>query len=80
MDDDGPVASGRWYRLLAAVSVFGCVALIVIGMQPPNDKAAWIVGAVFAAMALIWFGGAKSRFAGPPEVLLSSSSVPPSRR
>jgi hypothetical protein len=43
-------------------------------MQPPNEKAAWIVGGVLVLMALIWFGGAKTRFAGPPEALLLSSS------
>jgi len=77
----GPWNLGRWYRPLAAVSVVGCVALIVIGMQPPNEKTAWIVGGVLLVMALIWFGGARSRFAGPPAVLLLSSSTPlPSRR
>jgi hypothetical protein len=56
------------------VSVLGCGALIFIGMQPPNQKAAWIVGGVLLVLALIWFGGARGRFAGPPEVLLLSSS------
>src|SRR5207245_1932398 len=37
----GPWHLGRWYRPLAAVSVLGCVALILIGMQPPNEKTAW---------------------------------------
>jgi amino acid transporter len=73
----GPWNLGRWYRPLAAVSVLGCVALIFIGMQPPNEKAAWIVGGVLLVMALIWFGGARSRFAGPPEVLMLSSAAPP---
>jgi len=66
----GPWQLGRWYRPLAAVSVLGCVALIVIGMQPPNEKSAWIVGGVLLAMAVIWFGGARRRFAGPPEAMM----------
>ena len=66
----GPWHLGRWYRPLAAVSVLGCVALIVIGMQPPNEKTAWIVGGVLLALAIIWLGGARTRFAGPPEALL----------
>ena len=37
----GPWHLGRWYRPLAVVSVLGCGVLIVIGVQPPNDKAAW---------------------------------------
>jgi amino acid transporter len=77
----GPWNLGAWYRPLAAVAVVGCVALIFIGMQPPNEKAAWIVGGALLLMALIWFGGARRRFAGPPEVLLlSSSSSRPSTR
>src|SRR5438445_7605980 len=39
----GPWTLGRWYRPLALVSVIFCAALIVIGVQPPNDKALWIV-------------------------------------
>jgi amino acid transporter len=60
----GPWHLGRWYRPLAVVSVLGCVALLVIGMQPPNEKAAWIVGGALLLLALVWFGGAKDRFGG----------------
>ena len=66
----GPWHLGPWYRPLAAASVLGCVALIVIGMQPPNEKTAWIVGGTLLGLALIWFGGARSRFAGPPEAMM----------
>ena len=40
----GPWNLGRWYRPLAVLSVAGCAALIVIGMQPPNERSAWVVG------------------------------------
>jgi len=70
----GPWNLGAWYRPLAVVSVLGCVALIVIGMQPPNEKTAWIVGGVLLVMAIIWFAGARSRFAGPPEVMMRKAS------
>jgi amino acid transporter len=72
----GPWQLGLWYRPLAVVSVLGCVALLVIGMQPPNEKAAWILGGALLLLALVWFGGAKDRFGGPPEALLLSSSLP----
>ena len=32
----GPWNLGRWYRPLAILSVFGCIALIGVGVQPPN--------------------------------------------
>ena len=37
---------------LAIVSVLGCCGLIVIGVQPPNDKAAYVVGGL--AVVLLW--------------------------
>lgn len=71
----GPWDLGRWYRPLAAISVLGCLALIVIGVQPPNQKTAWIVGGTLVVLALLWFGGARRRFAGPPEALLARASI-----
>jgi amino acid transporter len=70
----GPWDLGRWYRPLAALSVLGCVALIVIGVQPPNEKTGWIVGGALLVLALVWFGRARRRFAGPPEALLARAS------
>lgn len=63
----GPWDLGPWYRPLAVVCVVGCAALIVIGMQPPNEKAAWVVGATLGVLTLAWFGWERRRFPGPPE-------------
>src|SRR5207247_5076505 len=52
----GPWNIGRWYRPLAALSVLGCLFLIVIGMQPPYEQAVWIVGGAFALLTLAWLG------------------------
>ena len=77
----GPWDLGRWYRPFAAVSVVGCVALIAIGVQPPNEKTGWIVGGTLLVLAAAWFGRARRRFAGPPEALLAGASAePPSAR
>jgi amino acid transporter len=67
----GPWQIGRWYRPLAALSVLGCLALIVIGMQPPNEQAVWIVGGAFGLLTLAWFGFVRRRFQGPPAAVLS---------
>jgi hypothetical protein len=48
------------------VSVAGCAALVVIGMQPPNDKALYVVGGMAAALAVMWFAVARRTFPGPP--------------
>jgi hypothetical protein len=62
----GPWDLGRWYRPLAVLGVAGCAGLIAIGMQPPNERSTWVVGAFAIALAAAWFGGARRRFPGPP--------------
>jgi amino acid transporter len=62
----GPWSLGRWYRPMAVVAVLFCGLLVVVGVQPPNDKALWIVAVATAALAAAWFGWEKRRFAGPP--------------
>ncbi len=58
---------GRWYRPLAAFSVVGCLALIAIGMQPPNERALYVVGGMVVVLAVAWFGLERRRFPGPPQ-------------
>lgn len=67
----GPWQLGRAYRPLAAVAVLGCVGLIALGMHPPNERAAWVIGALALGLAALWWGGARRRFPGPPTGLLS---------
>ena len=62
----GPWDLGRGYRPLAVLSVAGCAGLIAIGMQPPNEQSAWVVGAFAVVLAAAWFGGVRHRFPGPP--------------
>lgn len=64
----GPWQIGGLYRPLAVVSVLGCVFLIVIGMQPPNEQAVKIVGGAVAMLLLVWFGLERRRFKGPPQI------------
>lgn len=64
----GPWHLGAWYRPLALVSGAGCVFLIVIGMQPPNQQAVWIVGGAVAVLLAVWFGLERRRFKGPPKL------------
>jgi amino acid transporter len=66
----GPWNLGRWYRPLAFLSVIGCLGLIVIGMQPPNERAVWVVSALSLLLAAGWFGIARHQFPGPPRTAL----------
>ncbi|HJZ56499.1 MAG TPA: amino acid permease [Gemmataceae bacterium] len=67
----GPWTLGRWYRPLAVVSVLGCFGLIVIGVQPPNEKAGYVVAALSAVLAVVWFARARHTFPGPPHGVLT---------
>jgi amino acid transporter len=60
--DTPPWNVGRFFLPLAAVGMLWCVALIVIGMQPPSDIAAPIVGATTLVLLALWFGYLRSRF------------------
>ena len=62
----GPWTLGRWYRPLAVICVLGCLFFVVIGVQPPNEKALWITLGSMALTAVFWFGFEHYRFAGPP--------------
>jgi hypothetical protein len=70
----GPWDLGSWYRPLSFLSTAGCVCLIVIGMQPPNEKSIWVVGGCALALAVLWFAVARHRFPGPPLAKLRSST------
>jgi hypothetical protein len=62
----GPWHVGPWFRPLVVVSVMGCGALVIIGMQPPNEKAAYVVGSMVAILAATWLIVARRSFRGPP--------------
>lgn len=62
----GPWHLGCWYKPLAVISVLGCLGLIVIGMQPPNEQAMYAVAGFLALLAVVWFGLARQYFPGPP--------------
>jgi len=66
----GPWSLGRWYRVLAVICLVGCVFLLVIGVQPPNEKALWIVLGSFGLTGAIWFGIMRHHFEGPPKGVL----------
>jgi amino acid transporter len=64
----GPWQLGRWFRPLAVVSLLTCLGLIVIGMQPPNEKALPVVAGTAGGLAVLWFVFARRTFPGPPAV------------
>lgn len=71
----GPWQLGRLYRPLAVVSALGCVFLIVIGMQPPNEQAVKIVGGAVVLLLAVWFGLERRRFKGPPRAATIAEEI-----
>jgi amino acid transporter len=69
----GPWDLGVWYRPLAIVSTLGCAALIVIGMQPPNQKSIWVVAGCGLVLAIAWFTLEHRRFPSLPRTRLDST-------
>jgi len=67
----GPWTLGVWFRPLAVVSVAACVGLIVVGVQPPNDQAAYVVLGMVALLTAGWYGRARRTFPGPPRGVLA---------
>lgn len=64
----GPFHIGGLFRLTSALCALGCLLLIAIGIQPPNDKALWIVLSTFVLAGVTWFGFERRRFRGPPGI------------
>lgn len=65
----GPWDLGPWFRPLAVVSLLGCLALLVIAVQPPNALAQTVVAVAAVGLVVAWFAYARRRFPGPPASL-----------
>lgn len=61
----GPWNLGRWFAPLAVVCIGWCGVLVVVGVQPPNDRALWILLGLIVVLAIFWFAQRRT-FAGPP--------------
>jgi amino acid transporter len=70
----GPWNLGAAYQPLAFISVAGCLFLLVLGVQPPNQQALPILAGTLVLMGALWFTIEKRRFKGPPVDLGSSGS------
>lgn len=66
----GPWHVGRCYRPMALLSVLGCCLLLIIGVQPPNDLAVWIVGGCVWVLIVLWWTHMRRHFPGPPSAIL----------
>jgi amino acid transporter len=64
------------YRALSVISIFACGLILLVGVQPPNEKNLWIIAGALALAALVWFGYERSHFRGPPPGVLEHARAP----
>lgn len=62
----GPFNLGGLSKVIALLAIIGCLILIYVGVQPPNEKVGWLVLAMAAVGLVLWFTFERSRFQGPP--------------
>ena len=62
----GPFDLGGASKLVAFLAVIGCIVLVVVGVQPPNEKVGYLLFWGIVALIVIWYVVEKKRFAGPP--------------
>ncbi len=65
----GPFDLGGSSKLIAVLAVIGGGFLVIVGIQPPNEKVLYVTIAMLAVMAVFWFVfGESKRFKGPPAI------------
>jgi amino acid transporter len=62
----GPFNLGGLSKPIALFAVIGCLILIAVGVQPPNEKVGYLIVAMIVAGVVIWYAIEKRRFGGPP--------------
>jgi amino acid transporter len=62
----GPWHLGAWYRPLAALAVAGSGALLLVGLLEPTGRARWTLAGALVLLAMLWWGGQRKHFRGPP--------------
>ena len=63
----GPFDLGAWSRPVAGLATLGGLILIVVGIQPPNEKVLYLIIGIAAFLGCFWWGtGERHRFKGPP--------------
>lgn len=65
-----------WYRVLAVLSIAGCLLILAVGVQPPNEQNVRTVLAAFGLTALVWVAYERGHFRGPPPAVLTHAAAP----
>ncbi|MSR32581.1 MAG: amino acid permease [Gemmataceae bacterium] len=72
----GPWHLGPFFKPLGFLSVLGSLLLLGVGIQPPAEKAGFVVAGFTAILIIFWWCYYRSRFAGPPVDLKTLQEKP----
>ena len=65
----GPFNLGGLSKPVAVLAVLGGGFLVLVGIQPPNEKVLYVTIAMLVVMGLFWYVfGESKRFKGPPSI------------
>ncbi|MDZ4142809.1 MAG: amino acid permease [Methylotenera sp.] len=65
----GPFDLAGMSKPIAVLAVIGGGFLVIVGIQPPNEKVLYVTLFMLAVMAIFWFVfGENKRFKGPPAI------------
>ena len=62
----GPFDLGPLSKPVAVLAIIGCLLLIYVGVQPPNEKVGYLIIGLIVALVVVWFIPGKRQFDGPP--------------
>lgn len=62
----GPFNLGGLSKPIALLAVIGCTVLIIVGVQPPNEKVGYLLLWGIVGLVAIYWAVERRRFAGPP--------------
>jgi len=62
----GPFNLGGLSKPIALLAVIGCILLIVVGVQEPNQKVGYLLIGGVIVLTIIWWVVERNRFQGPP--------------
>ncbi len=62
----GPFDLGAWSKPVAVLATIGCALLVIVGVQPPNEKVGYLLFWGIVVMVIIWYAVERNRFQGPP--------------
>jgi amino acid transporter len=61
---------GAAYRAAAVLALVGCGLILLVGVQPPNEKNLWTIPGALVLTAVAWIAYERKHFRGPPQAVL----------